>query len=313
MESGIAFVFPGQGSQYVGMGKEMARAFSTAAQTFKEAEEILGWPLTRLCFEGPPEELSQTHITQPAVLTVEVACLRVLTEHGIQPQGAAGHSLGEYAALVAAGSLDFPQALRLVARRGELMAKACAPGKGGMVAVLGLSADEVERICKEVKRGIAEPANYNAPGQVVVAGDREGLEEFTELAKKEGAKRVVQLNVSGPFHSSLMQPAAEGLREELKRVAILPPKIPVVSNVTADYFKGEESIRQNLIAQVASPVRWEESIKRLVKDGFQTFIEVGPGSVLNGLIRRISPEVKLTRVEDPETLANTLKVLGEEG
>jgi len=295
------------------MGKEIARAFSVAAQTFKEAEEILGWPLTKLCFEGPAEELAQTHITQPAVFTVEVACLRVLTEHGIQPQGAAGHSLGEYTALVAAGSLSFPQALKLVARRGELMAEACAPGEGGMVAVLGLPAAQVEGICRQVKRGIAEPANYNAPGQVVVAGDREGLEEFTELAKREGAKRVVQLNVSGPFHSSLMKPAAERLKEELEKVTFLQPQIPVVSNVTADYFKGEENIRQNLIAQVASPVRWEESVKKLVRDGFQTFIEVGPGTVLTGLIRRIAPEVKLARVEDPETLATTLKILGKEG
>lgn len=313
MQAGIVFVFPGQGSQYVGMGKELAQAFSIAAQTFKEAEETLGWPLIRLCFEGPPEELAQTQITQPAVLTVEVACLRVLTEHGVEPQGAAGHSLGEYAALVAAGSLSFPQALKLVARRGELMAQACAPGKGGMVAVLGLSAAQVEEICQQVKRGIAEPANYNAPGQVVVAGDQEGLEELMELAKKEGAKRVIQLNVSGPFHSSLMKPAAEGLKEELERVTFSRPRIPVVCNVTADYIEEEEDIRRNLISQVASPVRWEESIKRLVKDGFQIFIEVGPGNVLSGLIRRIAPEVKLANVEDPETLANTLKMLGKEG
>ncbi|SMB94811.1 [Acyl-carrier-protein] S-malonyltransferase [Thermanaeromonas toyohensis ToBE] len=313
MQAGIVFVFPGQGSQYVGMGKELAQAFPIAAQTFKEAEETLGWPLTKLCFEGPPEELAQTQITQPAVLAVEVACLRVLTEHGVEPQAAAGHSLGEYAALVAAGSLSFPQALKLVARRGELMAQACAPGKGGMVAVLGVSAAQVEEICRRVKRGVAEPANYNAPGQVVVAGDQEGLEELMELARKEGAKRVVQLNVSGPFHSSLMKPAAEGLKVELERVTFSRPRIPVVSNVTADYVQEVEEIRQNLITQVASPVRWEESIKRLISDGFEIFIEVGPGNVLSGLVRRIAPEVKLARVEDPETLVNTLKMLGKEG
>lgn len=307
MREGIVFVFPGQGSQYVGMGKELAEKFPVAAATLAEAERVLGWPLTKLCFEGPAEELALTRITQPAVLAVEVACLRVLLEEGVKPAAAAGHSLGEYGALVAAGSLEFSEALQVVARRGELMAGACEPGRGGMAAVLGLTAEKVEEICRQVRQGLVEPANYNAPGQVVIAGDREGLKEAEELAKEGGAKKVIPLNVSGPFHSSLMRPAAEGLKEVLASIHIAPPGIPVVANVTADYYLADAGeIRKLLVEQVVRPVRWEESIRKLVADGYRHFVEVGPGSVLSGLIRRIAPEVTVTRVEDSATLAKTL-------
>lgn len=309
MREGIVLVFPGQGSQYVGMGKELAEKFPVAAATLTEAERVLGWPLTKLCFEGPAEELALTRITQPAVLAVEVACLRVLLEEGVKPAAAAGHSLGEYGALVAAGSLEFSEALQVVARRGELMARACEPGRGGMAAVLGLPAEKVEEICRQVKKGVAEPANYNAPGQVVIAGDREGLKEAEELAKEAGAKKVMPLNVSGPFHSSLMRPAAEGLKEVLASIRIAPPEIPVVANVTADYYPADAGeIRKLLVEQVVHPVRWEESIRKLVADGYRQFVEVGPGSVLSGLIRRIAPEVTVTRVEDSATLAKTLEL-----
>ncbi|MGB9661998.1 MAG: ACP S-malonyltransferase [Moorellaceae bacterium] len=312
MQERIVFVFPGQGSQYVGMGKELAEKFPVAAATLEEAEGILGRPLRKLCFEGPEEELALTENTQPAILAVEVACLRVLEEQGVRPGAAAGHSLGEYGALVAAGSLEFGDALRAVARRGELMARACRPGRGGMAAILGLPAAAVEEICRRVRKGLAEPANYNAPGQVVIAGDREGLSEAEILAKEAGARKVIPLNVSGPFHSSLMQPAAEGLKEVLAAMRLAPPQIPVVANVTADYYRAEETeIRELLVEQVVRPVRWEESVKKLVADGYRLFVEVGPGSVLSGLIRRIAPEAVVFRVENSSTLAQTLAQLKE--
>ncbi|MGI9951085.1 ACP S-malonyltransferase [Moorellaceae bacterium AZ2] len=311
MREGLVFVFPGQGSQYVGMGQDLAAKFPVAAATLAEADAVLGWPLTELCFRGPEEELARTQITQPALLAVEVACLRVLLEHGVKPAAAVGHSLGEYAALVAAGSLSFADALRVVARRGELMAGACEYGRGGMAAILGLSAAQVEEVCRRVKRGMVEPANFNAPGQVVIAGDKEGLKEAEELAREAGARKVIPLKVSGPFHSSLMRPAAEGLRGVLSEVAVATPQIPVIANVSADYVKDAEDIRASLVDQVARPVRWEETIQRLVQDGYQFFVEVGPGSVLSGLIRRIAPQATVTRVENPDTLNKTLALLQE--
>ncbi|HBT46333.1 MAG TPA: [acyl-carrier-protein] S-malonyltransferase [Peptococcaceae bacterium] len=293
------------------MGKELAEKFTVAADTLAEADTVLGRPITRLCFEGPEEELARTEVTQPALLAVEVACLRVLLEQGVKPAAAAGHSLGEYAALVAAGSLTFADALRVVDRRGRLMAAACEHGKGGMAAVLGLDSRQVEEICRRVKAGLVEPANFNAPGQVVIAGEKEGLKEAAELAGKAGARRVVPLKVGGPFHSSLMEPAAEGLKGVLCEVEVADPRIPVVANVSADYIKGAGEIPTGLVEQVARPVRWEETIERLVQDGYGFFVEVGPGSVLSGLIRRIAPQVTVTRVEDPDTLNKTLALLRE--
>jgi [acyl-carrier-protein] S-malonyltransferase len=309
--SGIVFVFPGQGSQYVGMGQELAERYPEAAAVFQEAEAALGWPVDKLCFTGPAEELTRTENTQPAVLTVSIACYRVLEAHGLRPGAVAGHSLGEYSALVAAGSLTFSEAVKLVAKRAQLMATAVPAGRGGMVAVLGLEAEKVAALCREVKEGIAEAANFNAPGQVVVAGDREGLAALSSLAKEAGAKRVVPLQVSGPFHSSLMAPAARELAAVLNQVPLADPLVPLVSNVTAGYVYTAAQVRENLIKQVASPVRWEESIRRLLADGYRTFIEVGPGNVLSGLIKRIDRQATISQVENIQTLDKTLALLQE--
>ncbi len=309
--SGIVFLFPGQGSQYVGMGQELARHYPEAAAVFTEASEELGWPVDKLVFNGPAEELVRTENTQPAVLTTSIACYRVLEARGIKPRAVAGHSLGEYSALVAAGSLSFKDALQVVARRARLMATAVPCGQGGMVAVLGLPAERVVAICQEVKEGVAEAANFNSPGQVVVAGDRAGLEAIAALAREAGAKKVVPLQVSGPFHSSLMEPVARELATVLNRVPLVDPVVPVVANVTADYTVTAAAVRENLLRQVASPVRWEESMRRLLADGYRTFVEVGPGNVLSGLIKRLDRQVRIGQVENIQTLEKTLALLQE--
>ncbi len=307
----LVYVFPGQASQYVGMGQELAAKYEEAAAVFAEADAILGWPLSRLCFSGPADELNRTENTQPAVLTVSVACYRVLKACGLRPQVVLGHSLGEYSALVAAGSFSFSQALGLVARRARLMAEAVPQGQGGMVAILGLTAEQVVALCREVRDGIAEAANFNAPGQVVVAGDRAGLAAITQLAKASGAKKVIPLPVSGPFHSSLMEPAARQLAEELLEIDIAAPRVPVISNVTADYLTTATAVRESLLQQMVSPVRWQESIKRLLAEGYQTFVEVGPGNILSGLIKRMGKQLNIYQVGDSSSLKKTLAILQE--
>ncbi|NLW07006.1 MAG: ACP S-malonyltransferase [Clostridia bacterium] len=307
----LVYVFPGQASQYVGMGQELAAKYEEAAAVFAEADAILGWPLSRLCFSGPADELNWTENTQPAVLTVSVACYRVLKACGLRPQVVLGHSLGEYSALVAAGSFSFSQALGLVARRARLMAEAVPQGQGGMVAILGLTAEQVVALCREVRDGIAEAANFNAPGQVVVAGDRAGLAAITQLAKASGAKKVIPLPVSGPFHSSLMEPAARQLAEELLEIDIAAPRVPVISNVTADYLTTATAVRESLLQQMVSPVRWQESIKRLLAEGYQTFVEVGPGNILSGLIKRMGKQLNIYQVGDSSSLKKTLAILQE--
>lgn len=307
----IAFVFPGQGSQYVGMGRELASCYPEAAAVFNEAEASLGWPLSKVCFTGPAEQLLQTENTQPAVLTVSVACYRVLAARGIVPQVVMGHSLGEYSALVAAGSLTFSEAVKLVARRAQLMATAVSEGQGGMVAILGLEPEKVVSLCQEVQDGIAEAANFNAPVQVVVAGDRAGLEEVLLRAKAAGAKKLIPLPVSGPFHSSLMESVTGQLAAVLNKIPVVAPQIPVVSNVTADYLASAAAVRESLVQQVARPVRWQESISRLLAEGYRTFIEVGPGNVLSGLIKRIGSRLIIGQVSDNLTLNKTLAILQE--
>lgn len=282
-----AFVFPGQGSQVVGMGRDLYDNFAAARDVFDEADEALGFSLSRLCFEGPAEELQLTFNTQPALLTVGVAVGRVLQEHGVEPDVAAGHSLGEYSALVAAGSLAFADAVRLVRHRGRLMNDAVPAGVGTMGAVIGLDAASVESICRRVTAGVVEPATYNSPGQVVIAGHKAAVEEGLRLAEAEGARRVQLLNVSGPFHCSLLEPAGEGLAEALADVEVGDPRIPVIANVDAEPLTDGEQVRRALILQVSKPVLWEQSVRRLVADGVALAVEAGPGRTLCGLLRRI--------------------------
>jgi [acyl-carrier-protein] S-malonyltransferase len=310
MKGKIAVVFPGQGSQYPGMGKELAEKYAVAKQVFTEADSIK--PLSGLCFEGPEEELRKTINTQPALLTVNIACFQVLRDRGIQPDFLAGHSLGEYCALVAAGVLEFSDALKLVMLRSRLMEEAVPQGVGGMAAILGLPPETVADICREVAvSNWVEPANFNCPGQVVIAGYQEGVARAVELAKNRGARRVIPLNVSGPFHSRLMEPAGSGLAQELEKVSLQPPKLPVVANVTATTEENPEAIAANLAQQVQKPVRWEEGVLFLYEQGVRTFIEVGPGKVLTGLIKKTVKDVLLLNVEDEGSLQATIHKLEE--
>lgn len=306
----IAFVFPGQGSQYIGMGKNLADNFPQVAKLFSLADQTLGIELTNLCFNGPEDELQKTINTQPAILTASIACYEVLREKGLEPEAVAGHSLGEYSALVAAGVLDFPSALKLVRKRGELMQEAAAQGVGGMAAILGLDSDKIREACQEAgSLGIVEPVNFNCPGQVVIAGEDQALEEALRLAKEKGAKRAVKLAVSGPFHSTLMKPASEKLALELKQLNLKDAQIPVVSNVDGQYRSRKEDIEEALIKQVYNSVQWEVTIKNMVSQGVDTFVEVGPGKVLSGLIKKIHKGASILNVEDLESLEKTLDYL----
>ncbi len=307
----IAAVFPGQGSQYVGMGKELAEKHPIVAETFAEADEALKFSLSRLCFEGPEEELTLTRNTQPALLVTSVAIFRLLEAHGFAPDLGAGHSLGEYSALVAAGAMSFADAVRTVRLRGELMEEAVPPGQGTMAAILGLERELVEALCREVA-GVVEPATYNSPGQVVVAGDTEAVHALMERALAKGARRAQLLKVSGPFHSSLLAGAGQRLGEWLASIPIAPPKFPVYSNVTAAPVTTPEEIRACLARQVSAPVRWEESVRNMVAEGATRFVEVGPGRVLSGLIKRIEREAELFNVESEGTFQAFLQEVARE-
>jgi len=310
----IAFVFPGQGSQYVGMGKELADKFSSAAAAFSEADQVLGFPLTDLCWQGPEEELKITYNTQPALLTTSIACLRVLEEHGVKADFVAGHSLGEYSALVAAGALDYNEALRLVRFRGEAMTKAVPAGEGTMAAVLGMSSEQVRELCNKAgEYGVVEPANFNCPGQVVIAGTTTAVEKAVEMAKGMGAKRAVLLSVSGPFHSSLLAPAREAMRERLEKAEVKNALVPVAANFNAQLINEKEEIVRALTNQVNSPVLWEDSIRTLEGAGVNIFVEVGPGRVLGGLIKKITKNARIINVEDLSSLENSLALLEECG
>lgn len=312
--SKIAFVFPGQGSQYVGMGRELAEKFPQARAAFEEADEALGFPLTKLCWEGPEEELKITYNTQPALLATSIACLRALTEHGIKADFVAGHSLGEYSALVAAGALNYQDALKLVRFRGEAMTQAVPAGEGTMAAVLGMTTEKIQELCKAAGAeglGVVEPANFNCPGQVVIAGNTPAVEKAVSMAKGMGAKRAVMLSVSGPFHSSLLASAREAMGERLKNAQVNDAQIPVVANVHAKFISAKADIVEALTNQVNSPVLWEDSIRTLADAGVDTFVEVGPGRVLSGLIKKIVKEVKILNVEDLASLENSLALLKE--
>lgn len=302
--SNVAFVFPGQGSQYVGMGKALHDAYEVARQTFVEAEQALGLPLRRLCFEGPEAELKLTEQTQPAILTVSVAALRVLErERQVRPYCVAGHSLGEYSALVCAGALAFRDAVCVVRERGRLMQEAVPQGQGLMAVVLGLEAEALSQLCREASDGeVVAPANFNGGGQIVIAGRRSAVLRAMALARERGAKRVLELPVSAPFHCSLMLPAAEGLKRALAGVAIQALRVGVVTNVEAVLNEDHNRLKSLLVDQVVSPVRWEESVRELERLGCERALEIGPGKVLTGLIRRISPGLGMENFESPHDL-----------
>jgi [acyl-carrier-protein] S-malonyltransferase len=302
----IAFVFPGQGAQKVGMGKALADEFHICRETFAEADAAFGDSLSRLCFEGPEETLVLTEFTQPAVLAVSVAAWRLVESRGVRAAFTAGHSLGEYSAHVAAGTLSFADALRTVRQRGRFMQDAVPVGEGAMAAILGLDADGVASACAAARAErpgrVVAPANLNAPGQVVIAGHADAVARAGELAKASGAKRVIALAVSAPFHSSLMKPAEEQLAPVLRALPSRDPSIPVIANVDAEPKRTAAESIDALIRQVAAPVRWEDVVKRLVNDGVKTFIELGPGTVLAGLIKKIDRTVSTVSIEDPKGL-----------
>ena len=302
--SETAFIFPGQGSQYVGMGKELTENFKVARETFEEADEALGFNLSGLCFNGPEEDLKLTFNTQPAILTTSIASLRVLSsETGIDPVVLAGHSLGEYSSLTAAQAIAFPDAVRTVRLRGTFMQDAVAPGEGAMAAILGLEAPEVEELCVQAAQGeVVAPANFNSPWQIVISGHAQAVARAVELALERGAKKAVMLAVSAPFHCSLMKPAAERLHDALQDIPVCDIGIPVISNADAEAYPSKEEIKNILVKQVDHPVRWEESMRELVKRGIKTVIEIGPGKVLTGLMRRITKDVKTVNLGNADDL-----------
>ena len=299
----VAFIFPGQGSQYVGMGKELFENFSVAKKIFEEADDTLHFSISALCFKGPEEALKLTENTQPALLTASIAALKVLqSEKGTTPQFTAGHSLGEYSALVASGALTFSEAVKTVRLRGKFMQEAVPVGEGAMAAVLGMEREQVEKLCEEMSSGeILTPANFNSPGQIVIAGHSKAVERAIERVKQEG-KKAVLLPVSAPFHSPLMKPAGERLEKALEEISVADLKIPVVTNVEAEVNTVKERVKGLLVAQVSSPVRWEESMRKMIEKGIEQVLEIGPGKVLSGLMKRIDGRVESKNVEDLQTL-----------
>jgi [acyl-carrier-protein] S-malonyltransferase len=299
----VAFIFPGQGSQYVGMGKEFFENFREARDVFQEADDVLHLPISSLCFQGPEETLKLTENTQPAVLTTSIAVLRVLqAEKGVVPRLSAGHSLGEYSALVVSGALAFADAVQIVRLRGRFMQEAVPVGEGAMAAILGMERGQVEKLCEEAAQGeVLTPANFNCPGQIVIAGHAKAIERAMERVKREG-KKAVFLPVSAPFHSPLMKPAGERLEKALEGIPIQDLKIPVVTNVEAEINQSKERVKELLVNQVWSPVRWEESMQKISGDGIEQTLEIGPGKVLSGLMKRINSKVETKNIEDIQTL-----------
>src|SRR6201987_2217 len=309
--SKIALIFPGQGSQVVGMGKELADKYPVARETFEEADHALGYKLSAVCFDGPEEQLRQTEITQPAILTVSVAALRVLETRIPKPCYVAGHSLGEYSAHVASGTFSFANAVRTVRNRGKYMQEAVPIGVGSMAAILGMNFEKVAAICIEAAEGeVCSPANINSHDQVVISGNTAAVERATKLADERGAKRAKVLPVSAPFHCSLMKPAQDRLKEDLKKLSMQKPVYPVACNVDADLVVDDLRAFDTLLRQVTGSVRWEQCMRLLIAEGIDTFIEVGPGKVLCGLMRQIDRSKTFMNVGDDASLTKTLETLG---
>jgi [acyl-carrier-protein] S-malonyltransferase len=305
-----AFVFPGQGSQYAGMGREISQKSPAARAVFDEADAALDFPISRLCFEGPEEDLKLTENTQPAILTTSVALFRVFEEKGIRPDFVAGHSLGEYSALVAAGSLSMTEAVRLVRRRGRYMQEAVPVGVGAMAAILGLDLTAVQSVCEKAAEGqVVSPANLNSPGQIVIAGNKEAVERAVTIAKNDGAKRAILLQVSAPFHCALMMPAEQRLAVDLDACSFADLRFPLVTNVDAQPIRAGADARSGVKRQVSRPVRWQDTIERLLAEGVRTFVEIGPGKVLLGLIRSIDKSVTMLNAEDEKSMENALSAL----
>ena len=310
--AGCVFLFPGQASQAVGMGRDLYELSDAVRELFDQADAVLGFALTDLCFNGPIEQLSQTAVTQPAVFVHSVAATRLLTAGGVRPSCVAGHSLGEYSALVAAGVLEFSEALQLVAQRARLMQEVGERSPGKMAAIIGLDDQVVVDLCERAGKGVV-PANFNAPGQVVVSGEAEAVETLQGLAREAGAKRVIELQVSGAFHSPLMEPAARELEAILKSVRLAAPQVPVITNVAAEVVRDVEDLRRQLIQQMTHPVRWTESIRHIAGTGIASAAEVGPGGVLKGLVRRIAAELEVSPAGTAEDIPTAIEKLGRHG
>lgn len=308
-----AFVFPGQGSQYVGMGKDLWENFNEVKALYEDASSALGYDVRRLSFDGPKEELNKTFRTQPCLLTASIAVQTVLTLKGVVPDVVAGHSLGEYSALVAAGVMPLKDAVKLTAKRGEFMQDAVKEGEGLMAAIMGLDRNKVDEICLAVESGYVSPANYNCPGQIVIAGEKKAVEDAMKLAKEAGAKRTLPLAVSVPSHCGLMIEASNRLAGLLDALEFRDPAVPLVNNADAMFLTNAEKIKLSLIKQLSRPLLWEDSIRNIVGKGVDTFVEVGPGKVLSGLIKRIEPAARIFNVEDIKSLDKTLELLKAEG
>jgi [acyl-carrier-protein] S-malonyltransferase len=308
----VALLFPGQASQYSGMGRDLAEHFPAAKSVFDEADQALDFSVSKLCFEGSEDDLRHTENTQPAILTVSVAAYRALEQQGLTPEFVAGHSLGEYSALVAAGSLDFTTAIRLVRKRGRYMQEAVPAGEGAMAAIMGLAPAVVTEICRKAANGkIVSPANLNSPEQTVISGHTAAVKRAVEIASQQGAKRAVMLSVSAPFHCALMQPAQDRLESDLRQANLGPLRFPLMTNVDAEAITSGDEARDALIRQVTSPVRWLDSVREMLDSGVSMFVEVGPGRVLSGLLRQIDRSVRLTNVEDAASLHSAIEKISQ--